>query len=41
MSSIKLAAAVVISAALGCGYAPVVAFIVTNINHLAQLVGGR
>jgi hypothetical protein len=40
MSSIKLAAAVVVSSALGMGYAPVVAFIARSIAHLAQLVGG-
>jgi hypothetical protein len=40
MTSIKLAAAVLISAALGCGYAPVVHFIATQITALARTVGG-
>lgn len=40
MSSIKLAAAVVLSTALGFGYAPIAEFIATNISHLARIVGG-
>jgi hypothetical protein len=40
MSSIKLAAAVVVSTALGFGYAPVAAFIAEHIARLAMLVGG-
>jgi hypothetical protein len=40
MSSIKLAAAVVVSAALGCGYAPIALFIAAQITALARIVGG-
>jgi hypothetical protein len=40
MSSIKLAAAVVVSAALGCGYAPIIAFVAARITELARVVGG-
>jgi hypothetical protein len=38
--SLKLAAAVVVSLALGFGYTPVAAFIARSIAHLAQVVGG-
>ncbi len=40
MSSIKLAAAIVVSAALGIGYAPVVIFIAAQIGALARAVAG-
>jgi hypothetical protein len=40
MSSIKLAAMVCISTALGCFYVPVAAFIARTISHLAQIVAG-
>lgn len=41
MSSIKLAAAVVVSSALGLGYEPIAAFIATHITILAHIVGGN
>jgi hypothetical protein len=40
MSSIKLAALLVLSTILGCAYMPVVAFIAKNISELARAVGG-
>ncbi len=40
MSSIKLAALLVVSTVMGCLYAPVMLFIVERINELARVVGG-
>ncbi len=41
MSSIKLAAAVVVSSVLGMGYEPIADFIATHITVLARIVGGN
>ncbi len=40
MSSVKLVAAVVVSSALGLGYAPVALFVAARIGELARLVSG-
>jgi hypothetical protein len=38
--SLKLATLLVLSSVMGCGYAPVAAFIARNIEQFARAVGG-
>lgn len=40
-NSLKLLAAVALSAAIGLGFEPVVLFVAVQISHLAQIVGGQ